>query len=198
MVWAKLEEDKDIQIFTFSHIQCGKNHTMLLSSDGRVFCCGRDLMGQVGHNGDRRGPPLFCFPSLKPPQKPGCVWELVPVNITKRIYDISACGDQSFAVEGLSSSRLGSTLWQTYQKMMKRKDVKAFDLVLVVGDPKSKKKGGGKGGTQNIYAHRSVLCSRIRAFQAILEQAATLSKSKQSESKTEEGDDEDLGGLGKF
>ena len=44
---------------------------------------------------------------MKVKERRGSQWKLVPVYIKKRIYDIAACGDQSFAIEGLSSTRLG-------------------------------------------------------------------------------------------
>ena len=98
---------------SWSKVVCGKNHTSLLSSDDKVYLCGQDVYGQLGYEGER------C----------GSQWKLVPVCVSKRVYDIAACGDQSVAIKGSSSTRLGQLLWRTYQETIEDNNrKKLFDI----------------------------------------------------------------------
>ena len=66
---------------TCPQVVCGLDHTLLLTSVGRVFVCGWSADGQtgVGHYGD--------------------VCEPTPLDV-ENIVSIHACGDTSFAVDG--------------------------------------------------------------------------------------------------
>lgn len=40
---------------------CGATHTLLLLDDGRVFSCGNNDHGQIGHELSRKRPRMFRF-----------------------------------------------------------------------------------------------------------------------------------------
>jgi len=34
-------------------VACGKNHTLAITEEGKLFACGSNDFGQLGHNGPR-------------------------------------------------------------------------------------------------------------------------------------------------
>lgn len=43
---------------------CGTNHTLLLASDGKVYSCGNNDFGQLGHDQPRKRPRMSYFSML--------------------------------------------------------------------------------------------------------------------------------------
>ncbi|ETO26490.1 rho-related BTB domain-containing protein 1 [Reticulomyxa filosa] len=117
-------------------------------------------------------------------------WMLVPVRLENRIYDVCAGADQSFAIEGVSTSRLGQTLWTAYKEWTK-KCANEFDMVIELLD-----------GSLH-YVNRCTLISRIPAFEAIVDRASKSKGKKKSkdtkpneeESKGLDDEEENVGGL---
>ena len=122
------------------------------------------MYGQLGHQGERKGER----------------WELVPVYLEKKIYDIEASGDQSFAVEGLSVGRLGQMLITGYQTNIKNND-KTLDLTIKTID------------NTIIKAHNIILYYRSTLFAQLIDyfmQKQEIQQQKeQKEKKKQQTDD---------